>query len=331
MIRHGGMTVELVCAAFGLTPVAGASISAPWRGAVGQIWRLDLGTDRYAVKELIFGCDEELVRAEVTCTEHLRAAGIRLPGSVPAATGRFSVPVTGDTGDRWLRLYQWIDGVPVELADAGTAARIGDLLARLHIFALPVQGAYDPWFEVVPDRVTWGQLADAARAQGAGWGHELIGRAGLLAELGEFVTAADPDQMVTCHRDLHPDNVLIDQSGALVVLDWDDCGPACPDRELAGVLAFWHLDAAGQPDEKGIKRTLAAYHAASGPGRLTDERAFGMYIAGRLNFLHGQARLALDTDASPANRQHAAIEISDTLARLPTPRLISQLIDLDPS
>src|SRR5712691_817317 len=322
------MTVELACAAFGLTPTAGASISAPSRGAVGQIWRLDLGTDRYALKELFFGSDEESVRKEVTFTAHLQAAGVRLPGSVPASTGRFLVPVAGDSGDRWLRLYQWIDGVPADLADAGTADRIGELLARLHSRALPPLGASDPWLEVVPDSVTWDSLADAARAQGVGWGHELAGRKGLMAELAELVTAADTDQMVTCHRDLHPDNVLVDQSGELVVLDWDDAGPACPDRELAGVLAFWHLDAAGQADEKAIRRTLAAYYAAGGPGRLNDERAFGMYIAGRLNFLHGQARLALDEGASPENRRYAAIEISDTLARLPTPPLISHLVGL---
>jgi Ser/Thr protein kinase RdoA (MazF antagonist) len=327
MVCHGGMSVELACAAFGLTPVAGASISGPWRGAAGQIWRLDLGTGRYAVKELFSGWDEEPVRAEVRFTDHLQAAGIRLPGSVPASTGRFTVQIAGHAPQRRLRLYQWIDGAPVDLADAGTAARIGDLLARLHIRALPPRGAYDPWFEVVPDPATWGQLADAALAQGAGWGDDLAGRAGLLAELAEFVTAADRDKMVTCHRDLHPDNVLTDPSGALVVLDWDDCGPACPDQELAGVLAFWHLDAAGQADENAIKRTLAAYYAADGPGRLTDERAFGMYIAGRLNFLHSPATLALD-QAARANRRHAVIEISDTLARLPAPRLIRQLTGL---
>jgi Ser/Thr protein kinase RdoA (MazF antagonist) len=331
MVRHDGMTVELACEAFGLAPAEGASVSAPSRGAAGQIWLLDLGPDRYAVKELFSGRDEETVSAEVRFTEHLSAAGIRLPRSVPAGSGRFLVPVSGDAGDRWLRLYQWIDGTPADLADPGTAARIGDLLARVHTLALPPEEAYDSWFEVVPDPVTWDQLANAAIAQGADWGHELAGHAGLLAELAGFVTAADRDQMITCHRDLHPDNVLVDQSDALVVLDWDDFGPACPDRELAGVLAFWHLDAAGQPDDQAIRRTLAAYRAADGPGRLRDERAFGMYIAGRLNFLHSQARLALDQDASPANRRHAAIEISETLARLPAPDLIGHLIDLDPS
>src|SRR5579871_1038012 len=91
------MTVEGVCEAFGLTGVGGASASAASRGAAGQVWRLELGADRYAVKELFAGFDEESVRAEVAFTGHLLAAGIRLPVSVPAATGRYVAPVAGGT------------------------------------------------------------------------------------------------------------------------------------------------------------------------------------------------------------------------------------------
>ena len=48
--------------------------------------------------------------------------------------------------------------------------------------------------------------------------------------------------MVLCftERDLHPDNVLVDASGDLVLLDWDDTGPACPDRgahQAPGLIA----------------------------------------------------------------------------------------------
>ena len=42
-----------------------------------------------------------------------------------------------------------------------------------------------------------------------------------------------------------------------------------------------------------------------------------MYIAGRLNFLHSQASVALDHRATPKDRDYATGEISDTVARLP--------------
>ena len=169
--------VQLVCAAFSLTATPGASMTEVARGAVGRIWRLDLGTDRYAVKELFLESDEESVRREVAFTTHLQAAGIRLPASVPDSDGRFLVPLAGDAGASWLRLYQWIDGGPADLADPGLATRLGDILGRLHAHALPAQGAPDPWYETVPGRATWDQLADAARAQGASWGPALAGRA----------------------------------------------------------------------------------------------------------------------------------------------------------
>jgi len=48
------------------------------------------------------------------------------------------------------------------------------------------------------------------------------------------------DGFVLTERDLHPDNVLVEASGDLVLLDWDDTGPACPDRgahRAPGVVA----------------------------------------------------------------------------------------------
>ncbi len=113
------MTVEPVCAAFGLAARPGASITALSRGAAGRIWHLDLGADRYAVKELFVESDEESVCREVRFTAHLQAAGIRLPGSVPDRGGRFLVLLARDSGDSWLRLYRWVDGVPADLADPG--------------------------------------------------------------------------------------------------------------------------------------------------------------------------------------------------------------------
>jgi hypothetical protein len=114
----------------------------------------------------------------------------------------------------------------------------------------------------------------------------------------------------------------------LAVLDWDDAGPACPDRELAGLLMFWHGHDDGTVDDAAVQRTLVAYRASGGPGRLRGGQSFGMYIACRLNFLEAQASVALDPGAAPEHRAYASSEISDTLARLPMPSLISHLTSL---
>ncbi len=84
----------------------------------------------------------------------------------------------------------------------------------------------------------------------------------------------------------------------------------------------------GKPDTGAVRRTLAAYRAAGGPGRIRDEQSFSMHIACTLNFLHGQAGVALDPNTAAGHRQHACAEIADTLTRLPTPGLIAQLINL---
>jgi Ser/Thr protein kinase RdoA (MazF antagonist) len=81
------------------------------------------GRGRYAVKELFWESDEESVRPEVTITAHLESAGIRLPGSLPGRDGRFLQELAADHGGGWLRLYRWIDGVPVDLADRGWPSR----------------------------------------------------------------------------------------------------------------------------------------------------------------------------------------------------------------
>ena len=188
VIRADRTMIGWICAAFGLADVPGAAIIPVRRGAMGQIWRLDLGANRFAVKELFWEASEESARHEAGVTAHLEAAGIRLPASVPGPGGCLVAGLPADSGGGWLRLYRWIDGVPVDLADAGVAARVGSLLGRLHACALPPRGEADPWYDTVPDPAAWDQLADSALAHRAPWAAPLAERIGLLRELFTLAT-----------------------------------------------------------------------------------------------------------------------------------------------
>ena len=64
-------------------------VSAGPRGALGQIWRLDVGPARYALKEIFAEPPSEaLIEAELAFARRAAEAGVRLPASHPDRDGR---------------------------------------------------------------------------------------------------------------------------------------------------------------------------------------------------------------------------------------------------
>jgi Ser/Thr protein kinase RdoA (MazF antagonist) len=301
-------------------------VSAGPRGALGQIWRVEAGPARYALKE-IFGepPTQALIEAELAFARRAAEAGVRLPASQPDRDGRYLLPAPGGA---WLRLYDWVDLRPVELTAPATPAELGALFARLHrcapaAAAEPGGGPPDPWYDRVPAADAWAHAAGS----GAAWTARLADRLATLPELCAAVTPADPVGLIICHRDLHPENVLADPTGALVVVDWDNLGPADPGRELAQALFNWFCDSPGA-DLDAMRGMYEAYLHEGGPGRITGPADFTMLLACRLNFLLVQAGVALDPRAEPRHREWAEREIDEGLRILPTPRQLADVLGL---
>ncbi|GHJ44131.1 hypothetical protein Cs7R123_14730 [Catellatospora sp. TT07R-123] len=313
--------VDRLRAAFGW--VGPVDVAAGPRGALGQIWRVRVGDDRYALKE-IFGRppSETLLAGELAFAARAAEAGVRVPRSHPDRDGRYLVSAPGGVH---LRLYDWVDLGPATAPT--TPADLGTLLAGLHraapATAHELDGSPpDPWYDHAPaaDRF------HGAAASGAPWSACLAARLRDLPELCAAVTAAEPEALLLCHRDLHPENVLADPEGRLVVVDWDNLGPADPSRELARALFDWYCD--GTPDLDAMRELYAAYRAAGGPGRLTGPADFSMLLAGHLNFLLRQTGVALDPAAEPRHRDWAEREIDETLRLVPSPGQLARVLAL---
>jgi Ser/Thr protein kinase RdoA (MazF antagonist) len=326
-------------ATFALDPGAPASLVPAGRGALGEVFRLEVGSRRYAVK-LLAGDEPPvpaLVAAEVAFTTLAAGAGVRVATGHPATDGRYAVPAPGGPG--WLRVHDWLDGTPPDPEDGDLPALLGTLLGRLHGCAPaadrePDGAPPDEWFTVPPTPDRWPALLDTARAAGAAWAPDLAARLPLIGTLTIAAGPADPAAMVTCHRDLHPDNVLVTAGPPggvrrLAVLDWDNLGPAEPGRELVRVLLDWFFDH-DRLDVGAVRGMLTAYRAAAGPGRITPG-AFGFAVASRLNFLLRQAGIALDAGRPARHRDWAVREIGEALRILPTPAALARLVEVDAS
>lgn len=74
-------------------------VSAGPRGALGQIWRLDVGSARHALEEIFAGSPSEtLFEAELVFTRCAAEAGVQLPTSHPDGAGRHLITAPGG---RW--------------------------------------------------------------------------------------------------------------------------------------------------------------------------------------------------------------------------------------
>jgi len=301
-------------------------VSVGPRGALGQIWRLDVGPTRFALKEIFAEPPSApAIEAELAFARLVAGAGVRIPASHPDREGRYLLTAPGGA---WLRLYDWVELRPVELTAHATPRELGALLARLHRCAPasavePGGGPPSHWYDHVPPAHEWAE----AVAADAVWAGRLADRLTTLPELCAAVEPADPAKLILCHRDLHPENVLADPAGALVVVDWDNLGPAAPGRELAGALFDWFCDGPSA-DLEAMRGMYEAYLREGGPGRVTEPADFSMLLATRWNFLLVQTAAATDPRAERRHREWAEREIDEALRILPTPRQLAEVLDL---
>ncbi len=303
--------------------------AGPWtmtpvtRGALGQIWKLSGNGSPWAVKELLFGCDEDQVRREAALREAAEKLGIASPRLMPNREGTHVSHLPPPSDGSHVKLYDWIDGTPADTSDPDVLDWFGRTMALLHRAGEGETRMPSSWYERCPQDAEWKELHGKVRRAGMPWA-DALGRfiATSARELAHWVTPSDPGDLVTSHLDLQPQNVLVGRDGP-VLLDWDNAGSASAERELARALFVWSGGNEGNV-EAGV-RVARAYRGAGGRAVVQGPQSFSMLFATALNYVRVQAECAIDPKVTAEQREFGSGQVVASLGSVPELAVVSRL------
>ncbi|TPQ22048.1 phosphotransferase enzyme family protein [Streptomyces sporangiiformans] len=310
-------TYELGTGPWTMTPVT--------RGALGQIWKLSGNGTSWAVKELLFGCDERQVHRESALRNATEKLGISAPRLIPNRNDGYVSQLTPALGGSFVKLYDWVDGTEADASDPGILSWCGRTLAILHRAGEGASETPAPWYEQCHQEADWAELHKEVRRVAMPWS-DALGRfiATSAVELAHYVTPSAPGDVVTSHLDMQPQNVLVGPTGP-VLLDWDNAGSISAERELARVVYVWaggnnfHADSA--------RRLVRAYLGAGGGAVIKNLESFSMLFATALNYVYVQAECAVDPNVTAEQRAFASNQVVTSLQNFPDLTAVSRLTE----
>ncbi len=303
------VTAAAIASAYGLGALVGDPVYAA-RGEQGRIWRLATRSGSWAVKELLLPVGEAGAARDVEFQLAAAAAGIPLPLPRRMGDGRVVLPAAEAGLASSVRVYRWAD---LAGGQAVTGAEIGRVTARLHQVPGADPGPVEAWFSAPVGEPAWQALLTGARRGSAPW----------AAALGRWLPELTAP-MRTCHRDLNTENVLRAAGGGVIVVDWENSGPAQPERELAAVVS----DLAADVAPHAAAAAHAAYRAAGGPARLGSPADFAAAVAVQGHLLQFYSRRALDLDECGENRARSRKRLDHMLRQPLTMSRIDHLLGL---
>ena len=256
---------------------------------------------------------EARAECETDLVERCRAVGIRAPLPVRSVSGTLIV-----TDDAEWRVHEFAPGVVPRRCDEDAHRWVleqGALIHRLDVEPAPGDSV-DGWYTT--SSADWAGPVDRATDAGVERAPDLAGRAAELADLAAWATGSVLGPPRLCHRDLTVNNTLVEGDGTRWLLDWEDCGPHDPVREV-GIVLIDHVR-----DDAVLARLPAAYGRTGGVDLPAGPTLFASGIAVWLNFLAAQVDVLLDAETAAEHREFARASVRGLLRDVPDARTLER-------
>jgi Ser/Thr protein kinase RdoA (MazF antagonist) len=283
-------------------------------GRLGDVWRLSTDLGDYAVKDARFPVDHAEVAADAAYQDRVRSHGIPMPAVVRTRRGE----ALAELGSGPVRVYEWVEvGMPERRLEPEV---VGELVASIHRVEVPAAGPVDPWYVAPVGEPAWRDLVRRLREARAPFVDRLEAVVPEVLDAEALLVATEAVQ--TCHRDLWADNILRTPADGLVVLDWENSGPADPAGELSVVLFEF-----GVGDPGRMRDLFASYVAAGGPARLDEPGDLTMLIAQTGHIAQTGCERWLAATTEPDRADNAAW-VGEFLDEPVTVETVEQILDV---
>jgi Ser/Thr protein kinase RdoA (MazF antagonist) len=168
--------------------------------------------------------DVDIVSYELDFLDFLRRRNFPASTPIRARDGSLYFKVDAPEGERAIALYDWAPGRKFgECLDEGVAERIGAEFARMHLLGLEyAQGHAFTTEDAVGFLVNVPTLLEFLYDRPDDARDYAIVAERLAQRLHDIRSEDVP--MGICHRDFHPSNVHVDDSGRITFLDFDAAG-----------------------------------------------------------------------------------------------------------
>jgi len=217
-----------------------------------------------------------------------------------------------------VRVYEWVDLLEPDLGLDPVV--VGRLLAQTHRVDFTPQGSLDPWYTEPVGADRWDDIARRLTLAGASFAEQFAGMRDEFVALDTWIEP--PSSVLMCHRDLWADNLLARSSGGVCAIDWENCGPAQPERELCCLLFEFGADDPGR-----IRTLYESYVQSGGPGRIRERRDFSMLIAQLGHICEIACRDWLDPAWRSTDRRHSADRFAEFVEHPYTRTSLEHVLD----